>query len=241
MFRASLAKDSPHYSAFLTGDKGVAQQARRFPGYLSEISTNSALRPFDPVARFVKISKLDYSGSLNLLEIEVFNESGLNKALASSGATARMSSTYRWSEKLCHASLLIDGTVSGSACDGLAHSEHQKDPWIMIDLGTAVDIGQVKIYNRVDCCQDRLSGATVSLLDVNSKLIRQIENIGDTVGQNVIELNKSDFTVIASPGIYLRVTKVGNAMTAFYREAEPSTNAHSVPSFVVCVVSSLSI
>ena len=84
MFRASLAKDSPHYSAFLTGDAGVSQQARRFPGYLSESSTNSAIRPFNPVARFVKISKSDYTGSLNLLEIEVFNENGVNKALTSS-------------------------------------------------------------------------------------------------------------------------------------------------------------
>ena len=239
MFRASLAKDSPHYSAFLSGNMGVSQQARRFPGYLSESSTNSAIRPFNPVARFVKISKSDYTGSLNLLEIEVFNENGVNKALTSSGATARMSSTYRWNQELCHASLLIDGDVterSEKACSSIAHTEDQEDPWIMIDLGTAVDISQVNIHNRVSCCQDRLSGATVSLLDVNSKLIRQIDNIGDAVGQNVIQLNKSDFTVIASPGIYLRVTKVGNALQAYYREAETS-NAHSFPnSFVVRLV-----
>eukprot|EP00964_Phaeocystis_antarctica_P129691 scaffold93559_cov78-Phaeocystis_antarctica.AAC.1 len=36
------------------------------------------------------------------------------------------------------------------------------EPSIALDLGTAVDVAYVAVYNRRDCCQDRLADYTVS-------------------------------------------------------------------------------
>jgi hypothetical protein len=57
MFRSSLAKDSAHYSSFITGNNGVAHQVRRYNGYLTENINVPSVDPFDPKTRFVKISK----------------------------------------------------------------------------------------------------------------------------------------------------------------------------------------
>merc|ERR1712127_450716 len=52
------------------------------------------------------------------------------------------------------------GLLSGSdpASTWLAGPE----PSIALDLGTAVDVAYVAVYNRRDCCQDRLADYTVS-------------------------------------------------------------------------------
>ena len=48
-----------------------------------------------------------------------------------------------------------------------------KNPWWQVDLGSSVDVTKVKIYNRQDCCQSRLSGATIQLLDEDDTILGQ--------------------------------------------------------------------
>ena len=225
MFRSSLAKDSPHYSAFTTGGSGLAQQLRRYSGYLSENTSVTSI-PSQHKARFVKVSVSGFK-SINIAEIQVFDDSNVNRALASEGATATQSSTYFWDAATpCPASIAIDGhtaeqTGVGLACDGLAHTSDQTDPWIMVDLGSSYEISHVVIWNRLSCCSERLSGATVSLLGEKSDTLRQINDIGDTTNVPSIQLNINSFSVVKNPptdSIWLRVTKSGNVLSAYYRE-----------------------
>lgn len=222
MFRASLAKDSAHYSAFLTGNQGLSQQTRRYNRYLSEQSRVSHINPMNPLARFVKIQRSAYT-NLNILEVQVFDQNNVNRALASDGATASQSSTYLWGGSTsCPASIAIDGSTSESSsltCEGLAHTNTEQDPWLMIDLGASYDITSIKIWNRLNCCSDHLSGSTLSLLNEDLHVVRQIQDIGSTSNVQAIEFVKSDFTITVDLGIWLRVKKVGNTFTAFYKEA----------------------
>ena len=39
------------------------------------------------------------------------------------------------------------------------------NPWLQLDLGSAQRILEVKIYNRVDCCKDRLANHEIWLAD----------------------------------------------------------------------------
>ena len=232
---SSLAKDSAHYSAFLTGDNGVAQQVRRYNSYLSENKNIASIDPFNPSAKFVKITGSGYR-NLNLLEVQIFDLDNINKALSTSGASASASSTYLWSgETPCPASIAIDGNTAeqaGITCDGNFHTNTETDPWLLIDLGAPVKINNIVIWNRVVCCTENLSGATVSLLDENSIVVGQVD-LGDTTNLQTVQLNINDFSIPS--GIWMRVTKVGNVMTAYYKEAhslfwKPFGNQLSLPS-----------
>lgn len=202
----------------------MAQQNRRYSGYLSE-STNVKSIPSRHKARFVKVQKT-YSGvgALNLLEVQVFDDANINRALTSNGATAFQSSTFIWDGNLCPASFAIDGSTTeqfGTVCDGMSHTMDDPNPWWMVDLGASYEISKVVIWNRISCCQERLSYAAVSLLDENSNLIRQVDSIGDARNVPTVDLNINSFNIVANPpsnSIWLRVTKVGSVMTAFYKE-----------------------
>ena len=56
-----------------------------------------------------------------------------------------------------------DGNTKGNFSDGdLAHTGAASDKeWIEVDLGELIDISRIKIWNRMDCCQDRLGNVYV--------------------------------------------------------------------------------
>ena len=60
-----------------------------------------------------------------------------------------MSSTYSTHD----ASLCIDGSTLT-----FCHTTHDvADPWLSVQLPSSTEVGYVVIYNREDCCFDRLS------------------------------------------------------------------------------------
>ena len=60
-----------------------------------------------------------------------------------------------------------------------------------------ISVTEVVIYNRQDnCCEERLSGATVSLLDSNDNVIGTYR-IGDTSSISMINISATDFHVVS--------------------------------------------
>jgi hypothetical protein len=45
------------------------------------------------------------------------------------------------------------------------HTSCSDIPWIEVNLGKMTDIYKVVIYNRVDCCQSRILGAVLQIMD----------------------------------------------------------------------------
>ncbi|HLK65117.1 MAG TPA: discoidin domain-containing protein [Bryobacteraceae bacterium] len=73
----------------------------------------------------------------------------------SSGKTATQSSTYPGSPP---AGVAIDGKTDGNYFDGsVTATNPEANPWWQVDLGTAMTVGTVVIWNRTDCCGSRLS------------------------------------------------------------------------------------
>ena len=64
------------------------------------------------------------------------------------------------SADFCSAEKCIDGDHrTRGYCErgaSLCHSATQQDPWLEIDLGEDRLVGSVLIYNRIDCCRERL-------------------------------------------------------------------------------------
>eukprot|EP00121_Abeoforma_whisleri_P006345 Awhi_evm1s5770 len=57
--------------------------------------------------------------------------------------------------------LLVDGISTN-----FMHTAKEADPWVEIDLGATYHIGDIIIRNRADCCQERIVGFKVQILDL---------------------------------------------------------------------------
>ena len=97
------------------------------------------------------------------------------------------------------------GGVATRAVDGdtnpvyssksITHTEESNDPWWYVELGGAFRIEQVVIWNRLDCCSDRLSGARVRLMttlstDGSSDIASEI-TLPDMTGRSNFEWDTS--------------------------------------------------
>jgi Concanavalin A-like lectin/glucanases superfamily/F5/8 type C domain len=64
------------------------------------------------------------------------------------------------------ASRAVDGNTDGNWSDGsVTHTNLDQYAWWYVDLGSSQQISTVKIWNRTDCCQDRLSNFYVFAFD----------------------------------------------------------------------------
>jgi len=79
------------------------------------------------------------------------------------------------------------------AVDGEVHhkyiSLYDKDNWWMVDLTTLVYVNEIKIYNRDDCCEERLENAVISVIDadgnvVQSQVVTREESLNDIITYN---------------------------------------------------------
>jgi len=62
--------------------------------------------------------------------------------------------------------LAVDDSRDGNWSNGsVTHTNFEASPWWQVDLGTVQNIGAVVVYNRTDCCTDRLSDFDVTGFD----------------------------------------------------------------------------
>ena len=110
------------------------------------------------------------------------------------------------------ASIAVDGNTSGGGSPwgsnaSISHTNKEAQPWWQVDLGTQADISEVRLFNRSDCCQDRLqdlyimvsnqpfSGSLTSLL--NDPAVQATHFSGQAARPSSIALSTS--------GRYVRV------------------------------------
>jgi len=79
--------------------------------------------------------------------------------------TASQSSTYSWYISLA-AQNAIDGNTDGDVYDGsVTHTNFDTNAWWQVQLTQLYDIESIVLWNRTDCCSDRLSNFMVSVYD----------------------------------------------------------------------------
>ena len=118
--------------------------------------------------RYVRLllPKHDY---LNIAEVEVYDNLGINIA---QGKTATQSSYYGGKSGSSRINPLnaLDGNTSGlyGKGDSISHTGYGSNQWWMVDLGEVHNVSKVVVYNRADkCCDQRIAGAKIQLLDIN--------------------------------------------------------------------------
>ncbi|MFI1169390.1 discoidin domain-containing protein, partial [Streptomyces sp. NPDC020801] len=101
--------------------------------------------------RYVMV-QLSGTASLSLAEVEVFGQTNLAQ-----GQAATQSSTLN-NVANPTAAKAVDGNTDGSFADGSVSTTNSgQNAWWQADLGSTHNITSINIYNRTDCCQDRLS------------------------------------------------------------------------------------
>ncbi len=117
-----------------------------------------------PKIKFIRIEKSE--GVLSLAEVEVYVA---NKNIASSGKAEQSSLGPAGAEKA------IDGKTDGIFFNKSVTHTDAKDPtpWWQLTFATPVAVDSLTIWNRTDCCGDRLDGARLIYLDENKKVIAE--------------------------------------------------------------------
>jgi hypothetical protein len=161
-------------------DEGVTVQWTNH----AEYSTTEAIGP--TIGRYVRVSH-STTEALSLAEVEVIDIYGNNVAL---GQIASQSST----DYSGFASLAVDGNTDGSFANGsVTHtSAGASDAWWLVDLGSDLEIAEIRIYNRSDsCCISRLNDAQVNIIGdatvqwINHDEYTETDPIGPNIGRYV--------------------------------------------------------
>ena len=105
------------------------------------------------------------------------------------------------------ASRAVDGNTLGVFANAsITHTALGDNPWWYVDLDGAFRIEEVVIWNRLDCCSDRLSGAVVRLLtslsDDGSDFASQI-TLPDMTGQPQFVWDTSGVVNTNIVGVYI--------------------------------------
>lgn len=105
--------------------------------------------------------------TLALCNVDVFAECDAPSGDIALRKTAQQSSTYG---KAFEAGNAVNGVppITTSTSGRCAHTGRMNSPWWSVNLGGMYPISEIRIKNRNDCCQDRLIGAVVRVMDFNT-------------------------------------------------------------------------
>ena len=108
--------------------------------------------------RYLFIRK-NNSGFLSLAEVQVFGTfvSDVLTNVALNKSTVQSSTGYGGVS-----SRAVDGNTNGDYGAGsITHTNFEQNAWWRVDLGASYNISQISIFNRTNCCMDRLNGVEV--------------------------------------------------------------------------------
>ena len=142
--------------------------------------------------RYVKITAAP-GKHLHMRQVEIFDDNGKLISMGKSTSGSRqgwggrhanvVNGAYPWKNCSGNVCSLPNGqrksvTNSWYASGPQANHTHTGG-WWQVDLGKPSIVTKIVVHNRPDCCQSRLSGAQMLLLDNNSQVLEERELTGD--------------------------------------------------------------
>lgn len=130
------------------------------------------------------------------IELPGIRPSELNVALGRS--TSQSSTDYDG-----YSGRAVDGDTYGAySGNSVTHTASNAGAWWRVDLGTTRNVDTVTVWNRTDCCTDRLSSFYVELLDSNGAVVTSRYYSGT-------QPKSQDFDMGGRAGRYVRVRLAG--------------------------------
>ncbi len=136
---------------------------------LGLVSAVTAAPQKDPApVRYVRVELTGEKRFLSLAEVQVFRN---GRNLAVNGSATQIDV-----ENFAPAGRAIDGNWDGDFNRGsVTHTTETTEPWWELDLGTEQIVDQITIWNRTDCCSDRLEGFRLALLNEKREVVWSVE------------------------------------------------------------------
>ncbi|HYN85379.1 MAG TPA: discoidin domain-containing protein [Pyrinomonadaceae bacterium] len=153
-----LVSDTPFASTDL---QATLAQAGVSAYHTAGQAPSSLSRAVGRTGRYVRV-QLAGTNYLGLAEVEVFGHALTNLA---AGRPSTQSST------LSHATNPVASKAVDSNADGhfpnasVAHTNSEPRAWWQVDLGSVQSVNAVKLWNRTDCCSERLANFYVLVSD----------------------------------------------------------------------------
>ena len=117
-------------------------------------------------AQFVRVRHVGENKILSLAEVSII-EKDSGKKIQPAGKASQSSAEYG-----AEADRAVDGNNEQAFGENsVTHTQVENYPWWQLDLGKTAMVGKIKIWNRSDCCGDRLEGAVVELLDADRNVV----------------------------------------------------------------------
>lgn len=111
------------------------------------------------IGRYIR---LDYNRAecLNLAQILVYSEEGGPNVITSS---TRVTKSSGFQGDIFPSGNFVN--QRGSKYYNFVHTSCEDVPWIEVDLGSTMRIHKIVVWNRQDCCQGRIQGTVLSVLN----------------------------------------------------------------------------
>jgi len=157
--------------------------------------------------RYVRV-QLSGTNFLSLPEVQVFGAVQAAPDLAQNKASTQ-SSTFL--PGATDASVAVDGNTDGIFADGAVSSTNfDSYAWWQVDLGSSSTIGSVVVWNRADCCGDRLTDywvfvSNTPFLPTDTPATLQSRAATFSSHQTVQPNPSSTVTLSGAQGRYVRV------------------------------------
>jgi hypothetical protein len=151
---------------FQPGDTPATLQNRpgTFSSHQTSAPNSSTTIAANTQGRYVRV-QLSGMNYLSLAEVQVFAPVSSASSNLAQGQAATQSSTLPRSAAAGAASA-VDGNTDGNYSDGSVTATNlETSPWWQVDLGASTAISSIVIWNRTDCCGNRLSDYWVLVSD----------------------------------------------------------------------------
>ena len=167
-----------------------------YPNYVKALSIDEGKKGIDRVVPDVPIeaSRQPAAGLTNL----ALNKVAVQSTTVGEGGAQRA----------------VDGITNGVwASESVTHTTKESQPWWQVDLGSEYFLDSVRVWNRTDCCGERLSNFAVLVSETpltSTDLVNATNQPGVTVHRIAGSVKPMTDITVNRKGRFVRIQLVGN-------------------------------
>jgi len=147
----------------IAADKAVNSKWADARNVVASLATQGPVRvlsPFSSECSAIIMASNKTQEAINISQLVIRDTNGTN-------ITARGRLDVSSEDYATHKQTVIDGTEFPRAYPNIYHSKIGGGQWIRIEYPSPVTVSSISIFNRSDCCNDRIAGYDVYILQSN--------------------------------------------------------------------------